>query len=448
MTNKFSLIFSILFLLAAILNPVTGCRTQDVNTPVTIGVDENNVINTIPKTMFGFNYWMWVPTYGEMTNGTEKLIAPLKVKLLRFGGINNDVDRPDPVDEEAINKFIDYCLAVGAEPVLQVPVARYKENEERLERAFQMIETVMKKTKLKYVSIGNEPDIYAQTLAADNNFNVPYLKGYGIDDYIKDFNTMAGAIKEKYRDIKIIGLDLSYKREWIPKFVKNCRDRLDYLSVHYYPFNASQSTYVNVKNNFKQTEDFYREIIQKIKNNAGEKLIPLIIGETNVSWEGNPEHANKDASLGTFSAGLWFADMIGISSEYKEIYSIMPWSIREGWMNGFLDADKNPRPVYYVYKMFSSMDLSQLILSKKVNDNLRIYGYTNRNKDIILYLVNWDKKNPQSIHFEFTGSSKNSELDYECGAWSLTCLRIRNGALKQVYVYSEKDKSEGVKEIE
>jgi len=445
MKNK-KTIFLLILLIIILFLTVNG-KKKNLNKDINITVDLNNVINNVPKNMFGFNYWMWVPSWNNMVFDTEELIKPLNIKLLRFGGINNDVDYPDPVDEDAINNFLDYCQAIGAEPVVQLPVARYKNNEERLERAYKMIEIIMKKTKLKYVSIGNEPDIYDQVLANDSNYKVYYLKGYSVDQYIKDFNIIANALKAKYKDLKIIGLDLSHKEEWISKFVKNCKDNLDYLSVHYYPFSASQSTYNNVKNNYKEIEEFYGRIIKTLKDNADGKSIPLIIGETNSCWEGDPKLANKDASMGTFNAGLWIADMIGITTAQKEVYSIMPWSIREGWNNGFLDANKDPRPVYYIYKMFSSFNLSQLILFKKVNDNLRIYGYKNNKNEPVIYIVNWDNKNPQVIHFNFNESLKNLKFDYECIPSSLTCIKISNdGKIKTAYVYSEKDKNNGIKE--
>jgi hypothetical protein len=425
---------------------LTTCKLEKNQETININIDENKVINDVPDTMFGFNYWSWVPSWGYMVYGTEKLMAPLKLKLLRFGGINNDVDWPDPVDEQAIGDFIDYCLAIGAEPVLQLPVARYKTNEERITRAFRMIRTAMKKTTLKYVSIGNEPDIYSQQLAHNKNYNVAYLGGYGVDRYIEDFNAIAGAVKAKYPGIKIIGLDLSNNRIWIPKFIRECASNLDYISVHYYPLNASLTTYGNVKKYFREIEKFYGEILKVIEGNARGKSIPLIIGEMNLSWEGDPELSAQDASMGTFSAGLWMADMIGVSTAQEGIFSIMPWSIREGWTTGFIDANVHPKPVYYVYKMFSSMNLSKLILWDKIDDNIRIYGYKSRNGDILLYIVNWQKTGSQSINVEITGPGKNIDFAYVCQPWSLTCLKIGSDGKNKAYVYAEDDYSNGIRE--
>ncbi len=425
---------------------ITSCKLEKNQGSINIKIDEDTVVNDVPAAMFGFNYWSWVPTWGNPVNGTEKLMAPLKIKLLRFGGINNDVDWPDPVDAQAIGNFIDYCRAIGAEPVLQLPVARYKTNNERISRALLMIRTAMKKTTLKYVSIGNEPDMYSRELADNKNYNVAYLHGFGVKRYIEDFNAIAGAVKAKYPGIKIIGLDLSYNLTWIPQFVKACAHNLDYISVHYYPFDAAQSTYGNAKRNIKDIQKFYSKVLKAIKNNAHGKSIPLIIGETNLSWNGDPKLPPRDAAPGSFSAGLWMADMIGVSTAQEGIYSIMPWSIREGWTLGFIDANMNPKPVYYVYKMFSSMNLSKLIFWDNVSDNIRIYGYKNSHGDILLYIVNWQKTGSQSINVEITGSGKNIDFAYECEPWSLTCLKIGSNGQKKAYVYAEADYSNGIRE--
>ena len=76
----------------------------------------------MPPLAFGQNYWNWELAWGDAVTGTETLVKAAGVKLIRAGGFNNDVQTPGAFDNTQLDRFAAYCKAVGAEPVLQVPL--------------------------------------------------------------------------------------------------------------------------------------------------------------------------------------------------------------------------------------------------------------------------------------------------------------------------------------
>ncbi|NLD98637.1 MAG: hypothetical protein GX640_02080 [Fibrobacter sp.] len=416
---------------------------QEVPIEINIKIKGDLVINPVSSHFFGHNYWQWCDKWENMTSGTESKISELNVKLLRFGGINVDVEYPNTLTNSVITEFNSYCKAIGAEPMFQVPIARFNNSSDKISSALRLVKYYKSINKLTYVSIGNEPDIYSVNLAANPDYKVSYLSKYKLSDYCEDFNAVSSALKAAHPDLKIIGLELSHNREgWIPGFVADCKDNLDMISVHYYPFNAAQCTYDNARGQFHEINDFYSHTRKLIDQNAGGKDIPLIIGETNITYDGDPVKSNKDASPGTFAAALWFADFLGVSSAQRNLFSVMPWSIREGWTLGFLSPQK--KPVFYVYKMFSDYYKNNLIHIENINNSLRVYGYKDDQDNSSFFIVNWDTTSSYKTKLSFSGILNNS--NYECivPPFSLSCITLSSDMKeKSFYTYTKKLQSNG-----
>ncbi|MDG5813944.1 hypothetical protein QA601_02555 [Chitinispirillales bacterium ANBcel5] len=433
-----------------ILTLMISCATryeivEEKRTPESVTIDGRSVINTLSDYFFGHNYWMWAPTWGNQIMGTESLISDLNLSLLRFGGIQVDLGHPDSVTEARIAQYIEYCEAVGAKPVIQMQIARYTTTEERVENAVKMFNYFRTLYPVRYVAIGNEPDLYFDNLATNPEYNAQYLRDYTIDDYIRDFNAVASELKSIDPDIKIIGLDLSHRYDqWIPPFVAECRDNVDIISVHYYPFHAAQCTYNVVHDHAPAINTFYSDIRTLIDQNAGDREIPLMIGETNISWDGDPANSTRDASPGTFNAALWFADYVGVSSAQDNLLSIMPWSISEGWTLGFIDASRRVKPVYYVYKMFSNHTKEHLIHSENVNQYLRVYAFKDDLGGVSVFLINWDRNASYDLDLSFTDVLDDSSVTHVVPPHSVSVINLSSGLEHtEIIEYRSDNKEDG-----
>ena len=401
--------------------------------PLTVAINGDSVLSTRSDYFFGHNYWQWCPSWGDLVSGTESQVKELNVKFLRLGGMQADLGYPDKLINGYLSKFYSYARKIGAEPLLQVQVARQKTIDERVANALDMVRYFSTLCDLKYVSIGNEPDIYVSNLASNTEYHAEYLENYGINDYCKDFNAIAAALRKAHPGLIVTGLELSWNREeWVPEFVAQCRDRVDMLSVHYYPLTAGQCTYETVSRQFDDIADFYRSTRSLIDKNAGGKTIPLVIGETNMTWDGDPNKSIHDASPGTFAAALWFADYAGISSAQPNLFSVMPWGIREGWKLSFIASRRNP--VYFVYKMFSENAGKYCIHCEKVNEKVRVYAYKDDTKKVSVLAVNWDTTNSYCAKIVFSGILNGSTCTCTLPPFSLSAIKF-SPDMKDTSVY-------------
>ena len=131
------------------------------------------------------NYWMWAPTFGDAISGTDTQIAALGFDVLRIGGYNNDANTPDPFDDAQLDKAVAYARAIGAQPLLQVPLLADTLGQPPTPdtaKAMVSYANVTKKYGIKYFSIGNEPDMYARS-GSLSDFNAPAIVGYTPEAY-------------------------------------------------------------------------------------------------------------------------------------------------------------------------------------------------------------------------------------------------------------------------
>jgi len=408
-----------------------------------VTVNPDSVINTCSDYFFGHNYWLWCESWGNKIAGTEKAVSDLNVKILRFGGIAVDVGFPDFVSNGILSEFYNYSKKIGAEPFLQLQVAKFAKSEPMVENALNMVGYFKKIHPLTYVSIGNEPDIYVSTLASNDEYKVEHLSEYKLEDYCNSFNAVSGRLRAEYPELKITGLELSWNYDnWIPGFVANCKDNFDMISTHYYPFPPGQCTYDKVSIQYSEISDFYKRIRELIDRNAEGKNIPLVIGETNITYDGEPKKCNLNASPGTFAAALWFADFLGISSTQKNLFSVMPWSIKEDWMLGFLSPQK--RPVYFTYQMFSDFMKKYCIHMSNHDDRVRIYGYRDDRNYMSFFAVNWDTLSAYKTIFRHADSTKGDSFNCILPPYSLTCITMEPDMKNtRQYIFTQKLAAKG-----
>ncbi len=418
-------------------NPVTNTLSVAIS---------NNVINSLNPLFFGHNYYGWPTNWGNPVAGTVSIIKPLNIKLMRAGGQNNDAEDPEPLDTLFMDNYNSYISNIGgAAPFLQLPLAGSPTMASRVVRATNILSYYIntKGYSLNWVAIGNEPDVY--------NVTTPSTDMTNFNTYINSFTNVAAAVKKAYPSLNIAGPDLAYDynkpgTDFLTRFLQNCRNYVNTVTIHYYPANAdSLATYDFATNQFDFITNSYSTILKTIADyGSGQSLI---IGECQISWDGNPANPVAEASLGTIEAGLWFADFAGISGSQPKVISIMPWSVCESYLTSFLDigSGNKPRPVYYVYYLFSNHALSNMVLCSKPAADIRVYAYEDASGNASVYCVNWNRIDSYSITFNFTGGLlHNTNIAYTFAPLSLTCLSISADlSQRTAYTYSSADAAAG-----
>jgi len=421
----------------------TGVTKPAAGNAVRTEIDVNaSFARKVSPLLFGFNYWNWVDKFGYSVSNTETLVRPLKIAILRAGGINNDTEKPQELSGLFLARFGNYCKAIGAQPLLQVPVASRGTVEERITRATNLIrEFISMGYSLPYVSIGNEPDGYKSLNKSHPGLEASEkLEYFNINDYIDNFTNISAAVKREFPGIKIVGLELGWKyREWVRPFISKCFPYMDILSLHrygYWPVTAA--TYDAAIKEYDDLRNFYSGI--RTLTDPYAPGIPLIIGEMNSSADGDVSKAASSAMPGTFNAALWVADNIGVSSSEPNLLSVMPWSISEGWRLGFIKAKAGSHkvtPSYYTYLLFSNHIKEYMIFIHKINEKARIYIYRDEYGNVSVFCVNWSSESYQDVKINFNGVLRDSSINYRFVPSSFTCLEISKDLMvKKAFTYT------------
>jgi hypothetical protein len=114
---------------------------------------------------------------------------------------------------------------------------------------------------------------------------------------------------------------------------------------------ATQTTLQSVL----EAAQYFRDTLIDLRaliDDAGYPNMPLAVTEANVSWDGDPANDVLTGSPGTFLAGLYVADMLGIGLE-EGLWTHAFWSISEGWTLGFITEQGQVRPSYHALRMYA-----------------------------------------------------------------------------------------------
>ncbi len=339
---------------------------------------------------FGNNYWDWVDWAGDGltgVTGTEPLVGALRLNVIRAGGANNDMNGPPPAvfDNSKIDAFVTYCRTVGAEPILQVPVVANAVDggAATAQTAADMVTyaNVTMGYGIKYWEIGNEPDIYSRTYDAGVPLNpTDFCTLYqGYETAMKAANAAAdgGGVPMTF-----LGPEIAYEyipgADYLTPFLDACKDYVDVVSVHRYPFAGTQTSITGALNDvtsFRQTLASLNAIVQ----GHARPGTPLAITEANISYDYLASVYTPTSMLAaptTFYAGLWAADILGTALE-NNLWTLAFWDIGDPStapsVLGFLQ-DGQPVPSYYTTQLISTTFHGAMAVPGRVPTGFSVYA--------------------------------------------------------------------------
>jgi hypothetical protein len=324
---------------------------------------------------FGHNYWDWVDWAGDGltgVNGTETDIAALNVKVLRAGGNVNDLNKPAPgvFDAAQIDAFVAYCRAVGAEPILQVPILGDPDGGAATAQTAADMVTYANVTKgygVQYWEIGNEPDLYPSSFDAGVPLTPAALCAL-YQSYEPAMKAANAAAPGGGVPMTFLGPELSYQyipgADYLTPFLDACKDYVDIVSVHRYPFGGGTEPGIPGTSAHGALTDVtaFRSAVASLTNivaNHARPTTPLAITEANISFDYQASAYTPAALVAeptTFYAGLWTADVLGASLE-TGLWTLAFWDIGDPGsapsVLGFLQSGQ-PVPAYYTMQMISA----------------------------------------------------------------------------------------------
>lgn len=413
--------------------------------PDTIVLTVPAVPSLYPALAAGLNYWSWGASWGAPVMGTEDWVKPLSAKTLRLGGTYPDTSAADPFSVDVMAEGIAYAKRVGATPIIQVPVvAAADKSPATAENAAAIVKelNVTRGLGVTYFSVGNEPDLYVDQKVKPSTWTVT--------DYCSTFAAFADAMKAVDPTIKVIGPELSWKyqigdstNDWFTPFLRGCGNKADVLSIHRYPFDATQTKTAAAMDDGEQYRALLRRL-RKAMNDAGLSSLPLAVTEANITWDDAPDRPVGDASPGTLPAALWLADNFGVSLE-EGVFTTDYWSIREGWSLGMLDGD-TPRPAYYALLLFGQNFGPERVAVQKSLMGISVYASRDSNAGrTTVILVNRDSvEHPLTL--QVAGLEATIQpVQHTIPAMSITAVVLYDSGAPAIWEYgsAEVDKKAG-----
>jgi hypothetical protein len=344
----------------------------------------------IAPTAFGHNYWDWVDWSNDQLTGltgTGSLMQAQHLNVLRAGGDNNDQNSPQLFDTTQIDAFVQYCRQIGAEPILQVPlVANNVDGGAATPEAAAAMVTYANVTKgygIQYWEIGNEPDIYPTQY--DASFPVQSAA-----DYCTQYKAYAAAMRAANAaapdggvTMQLLGPELAYKytsgaNDWLTPFLDACKDDVDIVSIHRYPFSGAQTSAHGALTDVTT----FRSVVASVKSIVAAHArpgTPLAITEANISYDYASTAYTASSAIaapGTFYAALWTADVMGAALE-TNLWSLAFWNVGElsgpNSVLGFV-VDQTPVPAYYAEQMVSANFRGNVVVPTGVPTGFSVYA--------------------------------------------------------------------------
>jgi hypothetical protein len=339
---------------------------------------------------FGHNYWDWVDWAGDGitgVTGTEARVKALDLHVLRAGGNINDINGPPPevFDASKIDAFVAYCRAVGAEPILQAPIVGNDVDGgyANAQTAADMVTyaNVTRGYGIKYWEIGNEPDLYPRTYDA----GVPLTPGdlcTLYQGYVTAMRAANAAGDGGTPPLTFLGPELAYEyipgADYLTPFLDACKDYVDIVSVHRYPFSGVQTSVNGALHDVTSFRQVVASLNAIVKGHARPGT-PLAITEANISYDYMASAytaTSKLAAPTTFYAGLWAADVLGASLE-SGLWTLAFWDIGDPStapsVLGVLQ-DGQPVPAYYTTQMVSTTFRGTVVVPAGIPGGFSVYA--------------------------------------------------------------------------
>jgi hypothetical protein len=364
----------------------TGTTPMVLPTPVPdiLLVDPDMDLGPISPYVYGSNYgpWSGVPA-GKLQETLDS-----KVTALRFPG-GNWGDQND-IQTYHLDLFMNLCQQMSAMPTISVRLI-----DGSPEAAAQLVRyaNIEKGYKVRYWSIGNEPDLYESrpTVAYDTvRFN-------------REWRAIAVAMKAVDPTILLMGPELSgtytshletnpkdtSKRDWMTEFLKANGDLADIVTYHRYPFPLSNLADNVTIDQLRQdppewtrTVRYLRALIQATTGHD----IPIAVTETNS--DSSPV-VQGEASPDSFYNAIWWADVLGRTID-ENVFMVNQFMLTHasGQAGGWgMIAISGVRPTYFVYQMYSHFGVERVYAASGAA-NVSVYAAKREDGSLTIMVVN------------------------------------------------------------
>lgn len=364
-------------------SPIPFATATITPTPVPgiLFVDPATALGPISPYVYGSNYGPWVAVpYNNLDAAFNS-----HVTVLRWPGGNwGDISGND-VTSIQLDTFMSLLGKMNAIPTISV---RLFNGKPETAAALVHYANVVKGYKIRYWSIGNEPNWYEKALK----------QPYDTPQFNREWRAMAEAMKAVDPSIQLLGPEVdgytanaasnrkdSAGRDWMTEFLKANGDLVDIVTIHRYPFptvngvNASIAEMHANSSEWDQTIPYLRGLIHETTG----RDIPIGVTEINSYWS---DSIGGDTTPDSLYNAIWYADVLG--RLIKQRVFLVNHFVLAGNTGGLgMMFGGKLRPIYYVFQMYAHFGNEQVYAASGIPD-VTLYAAKRDDGTLTLLVIN------------------------------------------------------------
>jgi len=379
--------------LAVFIIILTSCSTLDLSEPEETQMPEippNTCLVTPDIRLGGINSLVYGVNHGPwavITDKTLPLAQEARITMIRYPGGNwgdeNDL-QPYQIDQFAL-----LAEQLGSEVSLNVRL-----HNGTPEQAADLVRytNIENDYNIRYWGIGNEPTLFATSRDEPE---------YGVERFNEEWRAFAEAMKAVDDSILLIGPELHqfgstlestpkdpFDLDWMTEFLKANGDLVDIVSIHRYPFpqggGGRAATVDELTAASKEWDEIIPYLRRLIIETTGEDL-PIAVTEVNSHWS---NAIGGEATPDSFINAIWWADALGRMIN-NDVDVVNYFSLQSNNSTGGygLFGRSEPRPTYYVYKIFQDFG-DERVFAACDDSDLGIYSALDDEDGLSIIIVN------------------------------------------------------------
>jgi hypothetical protein len=353
------------------------------------------------------------------------LVRQLGIKgVLRIGGSTSDFDHwaprhiprtaswfepanPDTgenavvqavVTETAIDELRTFLDATGWSLIYGIDLG-HGSPEQAADEAAYVVQKIG--PALMALQIGNEPDLFPPSIRS---------APYGFDEYFKEWQRFATAIRQRTPSAPLAGPDIADAVDWVDAFAKRAHG-ISLLTSHYYAEGPPESPASDIRHLLQDRPELQKrmEHLVAVGRSAG---LPYRMAEGNSCYNGG-----KPGVSDSFASALWGADFMLLLAELG-VSGVNFHGGGHGYYTPIAGGGHIPlewRPLYYGMLFYREFASGSLIPCRLDADDVNATAYACHNSDgrLAIAIINKDLERDLQLTLSggvFTNPSREMTL--------------------------------------
>jgi alpha-L-arabinofuranosidase len=349
-------------------------------------VDADISYGPISPYVYGTAYGPWIVVPFDLRDeASDAGLTWLRFPGGNWGDNNN-------ITERQLDQYIELAQMMNAETSVSVRVKNGTP-----EQAAQLVRyaNIDKDYNIRYWIIGNEPNLYDR-------------ENYGTQHFNADWRSFAEAMRAVDPTIVLMGPEVSQYpgiaadnpkdfagNDWMREFLTANGDMVDIVTIHRYPFPASNMAPPATLDELRASAPEWERIIPYLRSEIKEvtgRDITIAVTETNSHWRNvNGGKATPDSHF----HAVWWADVLGrlIRQRVHMVNYFLLQSSGSVGTYGLL-SNLDVRPTYYVYKMYEKFG-TELVYAGTSTDEVTIYAARRDDGPLTVMVINLSDEEQQ-----------------------------------------------------